>query len=64
MKSGQTVYTVNAKTNAVDEWEYVNTFHTLDGKLAHLRNGKKYIFIPLRCVYETREKALEVAEIK
>ncbi len=53
MRFGQTVYTVNEKTNEVEEWEYVNVFYTVFGKLAHLRNGEKFCFTSLNRLYET-----------
>lgn len=64
MKLGQIVYTVNAKTNEVDEWRYVTLLSTPKGYFAHLRNGKKYCFLPVSCVYETREAALIIAKSK
>ena len=64
MKSGQTVYTVNAKTNTVDEWTYMGIFRTPLTTLVHLRDGEMFCFLPINCVYETREKAEEIANLK
>lgn len=64
MKIGQEVYTVNAKTNKVDTWTYNGALPTKDELLIHLVNGKKYCFLPARCVYESKDKALAVAEAK
>lgn len=62
MNIGQTVYTVNAKTNEVDTWTY-------SGKIEHKReyrviltNGKKQGAFPPRCVYTSYERALEIAK--
>ena len=59
---GQTVYTVNNRTNEVDEWQYAGTLPTKDELLIHLRTANNQCFLPARCVFETREKALAVAE--
>lgn len=58
---GQKVYTVNAKDNTVDEWTYSGKLRTKDGLLIHLTRGKEYCFLPLRCVFSDRRKALYVA---
>ena len=50
MKVGDTVYTVNAKTNKVDSWIYNGTLRTPDEILVNLVNGKKSCFLPARCV--------------
>ena len=58
---GDKVYTVNAKTNEVDTWEYAGVFKTKDETLIQLVDGKKTCFLPARCVYDTKEKATAVA---
>lgn len=64
MKLGQIVYTVNGKTNNVDTWEVAGTINTPDGVKIHLMSmsGKSFCLLPTRCVFESREKALEVAK--
>lgn len=61
MEIGQTVYTINAKTNKVDEWTYNGVMRTPKELLAHLTNGKKYCFLPVRCVFNTKLEAQFVA---
>ena len=63
MKLGQIVYTVNGKTNKVDTWEVAGMMDTPNGVMVHLAtlSGKSYCFLPRNCVFETREKALEIA---
>ena len=61
---GQKVYTVNAETNVVDEWTFSGKMRTPDGLLIHLTNGKRYCYLPLRCVYTDKAKALAVARKK
>ena len=64
MKIGQEVYTVNAKTNQVDTWTFNGSIRTMDELLIHLVSGKKYAFLPARCVYSSKDKALAVARSK
>lgn len=64
MKNGDTVYTVNAKTNKVDTWTYNGVMRTPTEILCHLSRDKKYCFIPARCVFKTEAEALAVAEKK
>lgn len=64
MKIGQEVYTVNAKTNQVDTWTFNGSIRTKDELLIHLVNGKKYGFLPARCVYASKDEALAVARSK
>ena len=59
---GQEVYTVNNKTNEVDAWTYNGTLRTPDNLLVHLVKGKKYCFLPARCVFFSKARALAVAE--
>lgn len=62
MVVGQTVYTVNNETNEVDEWKYAGALPTKDELLIHLMRNRGECFLPARCVFETHEKALAVAE--
>ena len=62
MKIGDTVYTINAKTNTVDSWTYNGMLPTKDGALCHLVNGKKYCCLPKRCVFETELEAKFIAD--
>lgn len=64
MKTGQKVYTVNSKTNKVDSWEYAGALPTKDELLLHLVKGKKYCFLPARCVFATEIQALAVTETR
>ena len=64
MELGDKVYTVNNKTGEVDSWEYSGAFRTGKEILCHLINGKKYCFLPARCVFATEEKARKVAAQK
>lgn len=59
---GYIVYTVNAKTNTVDSWTCEGFIRQKGELLVHLTNGKKYCFLPARCVYASKEKALEIAK--
>ena len=61
IKPGQTVYTVNAKTNMVDSWEYSGLLKTREGVLLFLTNGKKRTYLPARCVFETELEAKFIA---
>ena len=61
MKIGDTVYTVNAKTNEVDSWEYAGILPTKGELLVHLTKGKKYCYIPARCVFTSEAEAKKVA---
>lgn len=63
MKVGQTVYTVNNTTNKVDSWTYAGTLPAKDEFLIHLVNGKRETFLPVRCVFTSKAKALEVAKL-
>lgn len=64
MEIGDTVYTVNAKTNKVDTWKYNGVLKTPDDILVHLVNGKLSCFLPLRCVYASKENALAIVNKK
>ena len=65
---GKTVYTVNNKTNKIDEWicngEITGIYHGKNERLCFLQNGKKQVVLPKRCVYLSVEKTREVANIK
>lgn len=62
MKIGRTVYTVNNKTNKVDEWKYNGVLRTPDKLLVNLVNGKKSCFLPASCVFESKDQASAVAK--
>ena len=61
---GKTVYTVNAKTNSVDEWvcfgEFTGLYQGKKERLCFLEKDKKRLVLPKRCVFLTKEKALAV----
>lgn len=64
---GKTVYTVNNKTNEVDEWicigEFNGHFRRSKTRLCVLRRDKKQTILPKRFVYLSIDKAREVAKI-
>ena len=64
---GKTVYTVNAKTNEVDEWicfgEITGQYQGKKERLCLLEHEGKQTVLPKRCVFTSREKALDVAKI-
>jgi hypothetical protein len=62
MTVGDKVYTVNAKTNGVDSWQFGGALRSNGELLYCLVKGKKQCFLPARCVFESREKALAVAK--
>lgn len=62
MNIGDTVYTVNNKTNKVDSWIYNGTLRTPDAILVQLVDCTSSCFIPFTCVFESREKAQAVAD--
>lgn len=58
----KTVYVANAKTGKVDKWTLVGEFNTQkNGKfkerLCYLQGGNKYVTLPKRCVFDTKEAA-------
>ena len=60
---GKTVYVANAKTNKVDKWKCIGEFsRTENGKvrerLCYLMGAQKYVTLPKRCVFDTKEAAL------
>lgn len=62
MDVGQTVYTVNNKTGEVDTWTYRGALRTPKELLAHLVSGKKCMFLPVRCVFESKRQAERIAK--
>ena len=59
---GKTVYVANAKTGKVDKWKCIGEFtRTENGKvkerLYYLQGANKYVTLPKRCVFETKEAA-------
>lgn len=63
--NGKTVYVANAKTGKVDKWKCIGEFNrTENGKvierLCYLVGSQKYVTLPKRCVFESREAALAV----
>ena len=59
---GKTVYVANAKTGKVDKWLCIGEFsRTENGKvrerLCYLQGAKKYVTLPKRCVFDTKEAA-------
>lgn len=63
MKIGQTVYTVNAKTNEVDEWIFDDIIKVEDKTLFDLHNDMGRVMLPCNAVYPTRARALEIAKL-
>ena len=61
---GDRVYTVNAKNNNVDSWQYAGALRVKGELLIQLVNGKKSCFLPKRCVFDSREKAQAIANSK
>lgn len=60
---GKTVYVANAKTNKVDTWKCIGEFSRMENdkvreRLCYLMGVRKYVTLPKRCVFETREAAL------
>lgn len=62
MKIGQMVYTVNGDTNKVDKWIFNGKLRAEDETLVHLVRGKKYCYLPERCVFTSESEALKIAE--
>jgi hypothetical protein len=59
---GKTVFTVRADTNTIDSWTLDSILTLPDGDRAILKapDGRTCI-LPMRCVFKTRDEALEVA---
>jgi hypothetical protein len=60
---GKTVYVANAKTGKVDKWTCIGEFsRTENGKvrerLCYLMGTQKYVTLPKRCVFDTKEAVL------
>ena len=58
----KTVYVANAKTGKVDVFKCIGEFsRTENGKvrerLCYLICGRRYVVLPKRCVFDTREAA-------
>lgn len=62
MKIGDTVYTINNKTNNIDSWTFGGLLRTPKEILAYLAKGRKYCYLPLRCVFETEAEAKTIIE--
>ena len=56
---GQTVYTVNNKTNEVDEWIVSGIIP--EKNLYILSRGNFQCVLPGRCIFEDKNRALSVA---
>ena len=60
---GKTVYVANAKTGKVDRWLCIGEFNTVTNgnfkeRLCYLQGTNKYVTLPRRCVFDTKEAAL------
>ena len=64
MTVGDKVYTVNAKNNNVDVWQFAGAIKIKDEILYQLSKGKKSCLLPKRCVFDSREKAQAIANSK
>ena len=64
---GKIVYTLNAKTNTVDEWicigQLTGQFRGKKERLCILQKDKKQLVLPKRCVFLTEKDALAVAKL-
>ena len=62
--TGKTVYTVNAKTNTVDEWicfgEFTGVYQERKERLCYLGHNGFSCVLPKRCVFLSKAKALAV----
>ena len=59
---GKTVYVANARTGKVDRWKCIGEFSRVENgriveSLCYLMGTQKYVSLPKRCVFETREAA-------
>ena len=59
---GKTVYVANAKTNKVDKWKCIGEFSRMENgkvreRLCYLQGANKYVTLPKRCVFDTKEAA-------
>ena len=62
---GKTVFTVRADTNSIDSWTLDSILTLPDGDRAILETSDgRTCILPIKCVFATREKALEVANKK
>lgn len=62
MKVGQAVYTINAKTGMIDQWTYGGTLSADGEKLAFLIRDRNYCHLPMRCVFETYQEAIDASK--
>lgn len=64
--TGKTVYTVNARTDLIDIWTCEGEFNAkYQGRketLCVLRQGKKSVVLPKRCVFTDHVQALALAK--
>lgn len=61
--SKKTVFVANAKTGKVDKWTLVGEFNTQENgkfkeRLCFLAGGNRFVTLPRRCVFNTKEAAL------
>jgi ribose 1,5-bisphosphokinase PhnN len=57
---GQLVYTINNQSKLIDSWRCTDVFKGINNEIIYeLREGKKVILLPKRCVYPTYKKAYE-----
>ena len=64
-KVGQTVYTVNNKTNNIDKWVYCGGIPAKDAFLCQLKNDNgQMMFIPEKCVFSSKSKAKKIKKFK
>ena len=63
-KVGRMVYTVNNKTNDIDEWKCTAVVPAKEDILCQLVSGKKMCMLPTRCVFLTRHEAEIIAGMK
>ena len=64
---GKTVYVANAKTGKVDKWKCIGEFNTVENgkfkeRLCYLQGGDRYVTLPRRCVFDTKEAARAALE--
>ena len=60
MKIGDTVYTINAKTNTIDDWILDGFINTPEEPFCQLTKGSKFCALPKRCVFKDKDQALKV----
>lgn len=62
MVLGQIVYTIDNVTNNIDSWKYAGVMKVNKDVLYELHSGKKTLWLPKRCVFETEQEARLVAD--